>query len=1355
MEETQIHPPHSRAARIIQRVRRLHLHKEDHKCDDTAHNDSSPSSKSYLPHPKFIGDMLVEPFNLQAEQDSSSHGSGPPSGSELRRSLEPRTTAPAVHALSIPLPSFAIGEREPHRIAQLQSPPNGASTQHLPPGGDHGLSATLPSTSRYSLPKDEMNATPSQLPSKSKSQFQFHSQGALADLRGESGQERLEDGWEKVDIGAGGSGIVEKQSPPLSQWSTSQHRLCEGDCGPSAAPPSTSRYSQPKDIMKASPQLPSKPESHSQPSEHLQLQLQRPQSHTRTQSSTMGTKSDALLPPPRVAGSFDLGQRERQPTRPAPPPRGASTQQLPPGGDRGLSATLPSTWGYAQPKLPSKSDCHTSLSQSTPTATGALVASAAAAAVALPLPCPPIAGTGTKHHIWSRELRFETSHVPAKADSTPRTGANVNLDMGSRKQGSSSSSPSSSSARIDCSPAVPKPHVLTQGLSIPEKPPPTPPPKDVSALRATTSPHRTTHSTKNEKRFVDPNKPGIEGVLVAAEIHHRGEKDGDQEGKPSEPSEVTKSLPPLPPGSTMPSPTDTDTQLPTLLRPGLPPRRITLPLPFPNDNECARLRLSPTIIHRQPPLPLNLPILPPVPTFSPLSSSMISGSAPWRASATGSSLGRSKSLAVINLRAMPELPRFPSSSASVAGDAAERRERERQQQDEEEEDMEDMDEMDMDGDGDGEVGIEVEAAQEHEDDDEGSSPRTSSSISPHQISHSHSRASSYAEPYPPLPTTTPNIGHGLTSVRPHSPLLADSTIAGFLVLDSKGKGKARADTEDYFSVQRTGFRAPAGVWTPHPPPGSPPPFPMPMPTRPGMYKHASRSLIDLRVSGEGARGSQSREKSAGKAKSRERSDLEGVHIDEMPAVAPEGEDRDTVLPANSTLRRRRSMPTFNASTPPPPYPSFTYPLSARQRAMGLLIQPRDDEGRERLPPYSNGVYMRGVVPRKMEFSAPGVQARDRKWRRVLCVVEGTALKFYRCPPGAAGVGVLGEWWERKVGVGDVSMEEGPGSDGGRAAALALERERERERERQRVRDRVKGVADGVGQGQTEVIIPAPAPQSAAPSSVSHSHARRELPTQTQPQLTGEHPFVPGQPSPINTPLSSPPSQPPQHQQPPTSTRSRLGLANLLRPSKHHARSNSDTHAPLVPVHAHSPRASLNIPISANTPGNRSSLSSATASDSVNHLSESVSRHSLASSVQSHPQRAPRLAFSQSTGSTMTTQGEPDPDPSTLIRAYTMQNAESGLGNDYLKRKNVIRVRVEGEQFLIQAKDVADVVAWIEALQASANIALDLDERLMPKGPLFPRRRRRRARRAPDGTQAPADEGSGSATVANGSPNVVN
>ncbi|KAF6743288.1 hypothetical protein DFP72DRAFT_131228 [Ephemerocybe angulata] len=60
----------------------------------------------------------------------------------------------------------------------------------------------------------------------------------------------------------------------------------------------------------------------------------------------------------------------------------------------------------------------------------------------------------------------------------------------------------------------------------------------------------------------------------------------------------------------------------------------------------------------------------------------------------------------------------------------------------------------------------------------------------------------------------------------------------------------------------------------------------------------------------------------------------------------------------------------------------------------------------------------------------------------------------------------------------------------------------------------------------------------------------------------------------------------------------------------------------------------------------------------------------------------------------------EPPKQDLIRCYTMQNAESGLGNDYVKRKNVIRVRLEGEQFLLQAKD-SSVVQWIEGLGPSS------------------------------------------------------
>lgn len=78
-----------------------------------------------------------------------------------------------------------------------------------------------------------------------------------------------------------------------------------------------------------------------------------------------------------------------------------------------------------------------------------------------------------------------------------------------------------------------------------------------------------------------------------------------------------------------------------------------------------------------------------------------------------------------------------------------------------------------------------------------------------------------------------------------------------------------------------------------------------------------------------------------------------------------------------------------------------------------------------------------------------------------------------------------------------------------------------------------------------------------------------------------------------------------------------------------------------------------------------------------------------------------------------------------LRQYTLQNAESGLAADYVKRKHVVRVRAEGEQFLLQAKDDRGVIDLIEALQAASNVSLDLDVRPLPKFITLPRRRRRR------------------------------
>ncbi|KAE9395316.1 hypothetical protein BT96DRAFT_826383 [Gymnopus androsaceus JB14] len=168
-----------------------------------------------------------------------------------------------------------------------------------------------------------------------------------------------------------------------------------------------------------------------------------------------------------------------------------------------------------------------------------------------------------------------------------------------------------------------------------------------------------------------------------------------------------------------------------------------------------------------------------------------------------------------------------------------------------------------------------------------------------------------------------------------------------------------------------------------------------------------------------------------------------------------------------------------------------------------------------------------------------------------------------------------------------------------------------------------------------------------------------------------------------------------------------------------------------------------------TSASAGNLSSATSNSSLSvSIPSSASSSGPGSSVGS---AAPTPTTSHSTFSNANTNRFPKgitcppPSKNDLMRAYTLQQAESGLGNDYLKRKNVIRVRLEGEQFLLQARDVTDVVDWIEGLHSATNIALDLDERPMPRGPLFPRRRRRRVRRS--NTETGAQHAPGSVTVA--------
>ena len=541
-----------------------------------------------------------------------------------------------------------------------------------------------------------------------------------------------------------------------------------------------------------------------------------------------------------------------------------------------------------------------------------------------------------------------------------------------------------------------------------------------------------------------------------------------------------------------------------------------------------------------------------------------------------------------------------------------------------------------------------------------------------------------------------------------------------------------------------------------------------------------------------------------------------------------------------SLRRRRSMPTFNASsTLPPPYPAFfphgsSTPSSSsadlHPATSGVPHQhrvlPRDDEGREVLPTYHNTIYLRAVLARKMEFDKPGIQAKDRKWRRVLCVLEGTAFRVYR-PPHAGSA--IGEWWESKVGVGDaVGIQArtttgafavgGGGSSGGgvngesgsveqagssaaaavAAVAAALARE-EREAERQLARTKKSGEGGRV----VEVGQPQPVLSSDLGADGLSSPPLASMSVQLQPQQSRQsvdhHRHQPD--------LRGYPSHSSGDSHGPGVTRSALNLAvQLLKPSgfggrskSRHTRSTSEIGQGLSRPPEREPRPSLNIPrnrsghssgrttpttatssdrgrsqghlnrsgsssISISVRSESPLLTTPTSSSSHSHLSSgyssshsrgvsrsttpvsfmeseignvhlptnlNVSRassdHSNSNLIAStgsgsssrrsgdsylHPtssslsppgqtRQARSRAASQSQaqprgkdkGKAKTT--DPEPDEADLIRQYTMQNAESGLGSDYVKRKNVIRVRLEGEQFLLQAKDIESVIEWIE------------------------------------------------------------
>lgn len=82
----------------------------------------------------------------------------------------------------------------------------------------------------------------------------------------------------------------------------------------------------------------------------------------------------------------------------------------------------------------------------------------------------------------------------------------------------------------------------------------------------------------------------------------------------------------------------------------------------------------------------------------------------------------------------------------------------------------------------------------------------------------------------------------------------------------------------------------------------------------------------------------------------------------------------------------------------------------------------------------------------------------------------------------------------------------------------------------------------------------------------------------------------------------------------------------------------------------------------------------------------------------------------------------------LSKSYSLQCAKVGLPIDYSSRDFVLRMRCEGQQFLIQFSHVDELIYWAMYLNMGISLSLDLELREMPTYRSVPRRRHPRTRR---------------------------
>ncbi|KAK4661726.1 uncharacterized protein QC763_707120 [Podospora pseudopauciseta] len=74
----------------------------------------------------------------------------------------------------------------------------------------------------------------------------------------------------------------------------------------------------------------------------------------------------------------------------------------------------------------------------------------------------------------------------------------------------------------------------------------------------------------------------------------------------------------------------------------------------------------------------------------------------------------------------------------------------------------------------------------------------------------------------------------------------------------------------------------------------------------------------------------------------------------------------------------------------------------------------------------------------------------------------------------------------------------------------------------------------------------------------------------------------------------------------------------------------------------------------------------------------------------------------------------------LERSYSLLYADAGIAADYKKKRYVIRLRVETDQFLLSCFELSTFVTWLDRFYAAFNVAAPIDERDFPRDYSIPR-----------------------------------